>query len=79
MAGQTNAPMPVVLGQPPNSPAFPAASAHQHQRAGPVARTAASAITASSPDEKDSFFDPAGDKVYRHPTFYQVPEGVEHL
>jgi ring-1,2-phenylacetyl-CoA epoxidase subunit PaaB len=36
-------------------------------------------ITASSPDEKDSFFDPAGDKVYRHPTFYEVPEGVEHL
>ena len=32
-----------------------------------------------SPDEKDSFFDPAGDKVYRHPTFYDVPEGVEHL
>jgi ring-1,2-phenylacetyl-CoA epoxidase subunit PaaB len=36
-------------------------------------------ITASSPDEKDEFFDPAGDKVYRHPTFYQIPEGVEHL
>ena len=39
----------------------------------------ASAITASSPDEKDSFFDPAGDKIYRHPTFYTVPDGVEHL
>ncbi|MEJ7727567.1 MAG: 1,2-phenylacetyl-CoA epoxidase subunit PaaB [Actinomycetes bacterium] len=36
-------------------------------------------ITASSPDEKDSFFDPAADKVYRHPTFYDVPEGVDHL
>ncbi|MBA3233991.1 MAG: 1,2-phenylacetyl-CoA epoxidase subunit B [Propionibacteriales bacterium] len=36
-------------------------------------------ITASSPDEKDAFFDPAADKVYRHPTFYHVPEGVEHL
>jgi ring-1,2-phenylacetyl-CoA epoxidase subunit PaaB len=36
-------------------------------------------ITASSPDEKDSFFDPAADKIYRHPTFYTVPEGVEHL
>ena len=32
-----------------------------------------------SPDEKDAFFDPAADKVYRHPTFYDVPEGVEHL
>ncbi len=36
-------------------------------------------ITASSPDEKDAFFDPAGDKIYRHPTFYDVPEGVQHL
>lgn len=36
-------------------------------------------ITASSPDEKDPFFEPAADKVYRHPTFYQVPEGVQHL
>lgn len=38
---------------------------------------AAADITASSPDEKDSLFDPAGDKVYRHPTFYDVPEGVQ--
>ena len=36
-------------------------------------------ITASSPDEKDSFFDPAADKIYRHPTFYELPEGVAHL
>ena len=36
-------------------------------------------IVASSPDEKDSFFDPAADKVYRHPTFYDVPEDVEYL
>ena len=35
----------------------------------------ASDITASTPDEKDSFFDPAADKIYRHPTFYDVPEG----
>ena len=31
------------------------------------------------PEEKDPFFEPAGDKAYRHPTFYDVPEGVEHL
>ena len=37
------------------------------------------AITASSPDEKDAFFDPAADKVYRHPTFYEVPDGAKHL
>lgn len=36
-------------------------------------------ITASSPGERDSFFDPAGDKVYRHPSFYEVPEDVEYL
>ncbi|MGA4840755.1 1,2-phenylacetyl-CoA epoxidase subunit PaaB [Streptomyces sp. G45] len=36
-------------------------------------------ITASSPDEKDSFFEPAADKPYRHPTFYEIPEGVKHL
>ena len=38
-----------------------------------------SAITASSPDEKDPFFEPAADKPYRHPTFYEIPEGVQHL
>jgi ring-1,2-phenylacetyl-CoA epoxidase subunit PaaB len=37
------------------------------------------AITASSPDEKDPFFAPAGDKVYRHPTFYDIPDSVPHL
>ena len=39
----------------------------------------AAAITASSPDEKDPFFEPNGDKVYRHPTFYSIPEDVPHL
>ncbi len=39
----------------------------------------AAAIVASSPDEKDAFFDPAGDKPYRHPTFYDVPDEVQHL
>ena len=39
----------------------------------------AAEITASSPDEKDSFFAPSGDKVYRHPTFYAIPEDVPHL
>jgi ring-1,2-phenylacetyl-CoA epoxidase subunit PaaB len=38
-----------------------------------------SSLVASSPEEKDAFFDPAGDKPYRHPTFYEVPEGVAHL
>ena len=36
-------------------------------------------ITASSPDEKDRFFGPSGDKVYRHPTFYSIPSSVPHI
>ena len=36
-------------------------------------------ITASDPAEADALFDPAEDKVYRHPTFYVVPEGVTHI
>ncbi|MCA1763653.1 MAG: 1,2-phenylacetyl-CoA epoxidase subunit PaaB [Cryomorphaceae bacterium] len=39
----------------------------------------ANAITASTEADADSFFDPADDKVYRHPTFYTVPEGVKYL
>ena len=38
-----------------------------------------SAITASSPEEKDAFFAPSGDKIYRHPTFYEVPDDVHHM
>ena len=38
-----------------------------------------SAIVENSPDEKDSFFDPAQDKVYRHPTFYAIPDEVKNL
>ncbi len=36
-------------------------------------------IVASSPDEKDPLFAPAGDKVYRHPTFYAIPDDVPHM
>ena len=39
----------------------------------------ASDITATSPQERDPFFDPAADKVYRHPTFYTVPAEAKHL
>jgi 1,2-phenylacetyl-CoA epoxidase PaaB subunit len=31
------------------------------------------AITASNPDDKGELFDPAADKIYRHPTFYEIP------
>ena len=36
-------------------------------------------IVASDPNDKGSLFDPADAKVYRHPTFYIVPDEVEGL
>ena len=36
-------------------------------------------ILASAPGDKEPLFDPANDKVYRHPTFYQVPKDVGHM
>lgn len=36
-------------------------------------------ITASNPDESEALFDPAEDKVYRHPTFYDLPDELEHM
>jgi len=37
------------------------------------------AIVASDPSEKDMMFEPTGTKIYRHPTFYEVPEEVGHM
>jgi ring-1,2-phenylacetyl-CoA epoxidase subunit PaaB len=39
----------------------------------------AASITASSPEDNGSFFEPSNDKPYRHPTFYKVPDGVKYL
>ena len=36
-------------------------------------------ITASQPEDKDALFDPASDKIYRHPTFYEIPDSVGHM
>ena len=36
-------------------------------------------IVASDPGEKGMYFDPMEDKVYRHPTFYELPESVNHM
>lgn len=36
-------------------------------------------IHASNPDDAGSFYDPATDKVYRHPTFYQLPDEINHM
>ncbi len=40
---------------------------------------ASKSITASDPGESTAFFEPAEDKIYRHPTFYEVPDGVENI
>jgi len=37
------------------------------------------AITASDPGDKDVLFEPAASKIYRHPTFYDVPPEVGHM
>ncbi|MEM9320576.1 MAG: 1,2-phenylacetyl-CoA epoxidase subunit PaaB [Pseudomonadota bacterium] len=34
----------------------------------------AEAITASNPSAKGPMYDPAADKVYRHPSFYDIPD-----
>ena len=36
-------------------------------------------IHASSPDDAQSFYEPANDKVYRYPTFFDVPEELKHM
>ena len=36
-------------------------------------------IHASNPDDAQSFYEPANDKVYRHPTFYDLPDGLTHM
>lgn len=36
-------------------------------------------IIASDPADKDAFFEPAEDKIYRHPTFYKIPDEVKNI
>lgn len=36
-------------------------------------------IHASNPDDSQSFYEPAEDKIYRHPTFYDIPNEVGHM
>lgn len=37
------------------------------------------AVTASDPGDRAELFEPAADKAFRHPTYYEVPDGVQHL
>ena len=36
-------------------------------------------IHASNPDDAEMFYEPASDKVYRHPTFYDLPDELKHM
>ncbi len=36
-------------------------------------------IIASDPGDQEMLFKPAKDKIYRHPTFYNIPKEVKHL
>lgn len=36
-------------------------------------------ITASDPADTDMLFEPSVSKVYRHPTFYDVPDSITHM
>ena len=36
-------------------------------------------IVASDPADSGPLFAPAEDKVYRHPTFYDIPDVVKHI
>lgn len=36
-------------------------------------------ITASNPEASGELFEPAKDKIYRHPTFYNLPDELKHI
>jgi len=36
-------------------------------------------VVATSPGDKEALFEPANDKVYRHPTFFPMPDEVKHI
>lgn len=36
-------------------------------------------IHASNPDDAESLYEPSMDKIYRHPTFYNLPDEVNHM
>ena len=36
-------------------------------------------VAASTPEDKEPFFAPSADKVYRHPTHYDIPGSVPHI
>ena len=39
----------------------------------------ASEIVSSETEDSEAFFDPSNDKIYRHPTFYNMPDGAKNI
>lgn len=36
-------------------------------------------IVASQAQDNEALFDPSDEKIYRHPTFYELPDGVTNM
>ena len=36
-------------------------------------------ISATSPEDEDMLFEPSRSKIYRHPTFYEMPKGAKQI
>lgn len=36
-------------------------------------------VHASNPDDAESLYTPSEDKIYRHPTFYELPDAIKHM
>ena len=36
-------------------------------------------VIASSPGDSEALYEPANDKAYRHPTFYNLPDELRHM
>ncbi|MBW7981952.1 1,2-phenylacetyl-CoA epoxidase subunit PaaB [Enterobacillus tribolii] len=36
-------------------------------------------LVATQPEDREAFFDPSDDKIYRHPTFYTIPDGIKNM
>ena len=36
-------------------------------------------IVSSEKEDSEAFFDPSNDKIYRHPTFYKMPDGAKNI
>ena len=55
---------------------------HLHAAAGrgePVGRAVGARSSRRDPDEAGELFEPAESKIYRHPTFYDIPDEVKHI